>query len=133
MALIVNGKPIDEAVLEGEFAGIKSYHERLGNISCCERDPEFRATAKQNIIARVLLTEEAQRSIAERPAAEVDAAFERVKEQHGGEAQFLAAVGAYPDQIPMIRRDIEMELRVNKMLEELCVGEGEPSEAQMRA
>jgi hypothetical protein len=40
MGLIINGQRVDDALLGAEFAGIKSYHERQGNVSCCERDEE---------------------------------------------------------------------------------------------
>ena len=40
MALLINGERIDDAVIDGEFSGIKAYLESLGNVSCCERDPD---------------------------------------------------------------------------------------------
>src|SRR5690349_21634611 len=70
MGLIINGQRVNDDLLGAEFAGIKSYHERQGNVSCCERDEEFRGYAKQNIIARVLLTQEAQSTTPEPSAAE---------------------------------------------------------------
>src|SRR5256885_12888484 len=36
--LRINGQRVDDAVLNGELANIKSYFESLGNASCCERD-----------------------------------------------------------------------------------------------
>ena len=63
MPLIINGRPIDDSVLDAEFSQIKSYHERMSNVSCCERDSEFRQTARENVVGRVLLTEEAVRAI----------------------------------------------------------------------
>ena len=32
MPLVINGQRIDDAVLNGEFANIKSYFESLGNV-----------------------------------------------------------------------------------------------------
>lgn len=46
MALLINGQRVDESLVSAEFSAIKAYHERLGNVSCCERDPEFRDTAR---------------------------------------------------------------------------------------
>ncbi len=76
MPLIINGQRVEDAVLNGEFANIKSYFESLGNVSCCERDPEFRGYAKQNIVARVLLAQEAQRALPPTPAGQVEAALD---------------------------------------------------------
>ena len=75
MALLINGERIDDAVLDGEFSGIKAYFESLGNVSCCERNDEFRGYARQNVIARVLLAQEAMRSHPRVPEAEVEAAI----------------------------------------------------------
>lgn len=133
MTLLINGQPIDDAVLDNEFAQIKSYFERLGNVSCCERDPEFRGYARQNVIGRVLLAQEAQRSLGPTPPAEVEAALDKLKEEHGGEARFLAMIGATPDQLDLVRRDLEGELRVRRLVDDLCAHDPEPTEAELRA
>src|SRR4051812_47861359 len=120
MGLIINGQRVDDSLLSAEFAGIKSYHERQGNVSCCERDDEFRGYAKQNIIARVLLTQEALNTAPAPSAEEIEKAFEKLKEEHGGEKRFYVDIGATPDQADQIRNDISVNLRVEKMIDALC-------------
>src|SRR5204862_8355840 len=107
--LLINGQRVDDAVLNGEFANIKSYFESLGNVSCCERDPEFRGYARQNIVARVLLAQEAQRALPECSPDEVEAALDKLKEEHGGEQRFLMMIGATSDQLDIVRRDLEAD------------------------
>jgi parvulin-like peptidyl-prolyl isomerase len=133
MPLIVNGRPIDDPILDAEFSQIKSYHERMNNVSCCERDPEFRQTARENVVGRVLLTEEALRTIDAPSPEEVDAALERLKQEHGGEAHFYAAMGIAPDQVGLVRQDLEVSLRVNRLLERLVEQDPEPTDAELRA
>ena len=125
MPIVINGQRVDDAVLNAEFANIKAYFESLGNVSCCERDPEFRGYARQNVVARVLLAQEAQRALPPTPAEEVDAAVDKLAEEHGGRERFMAAVGAAPDQLDLIRRDVEADLRVRRMVEERCGADGE--------
>src|SRR5688572_25713318 len=132
MGLIINGQRVDDALLGAEFAGIKSYHERQGNVSCCERDEEFRGYAKQNIIARVLLTQEAMNTTPAPAADEIEKAFDKIKEEHGGEKRFYVNIGATPDQADQIRNDLSINLRVEKMIDQLCANEPEPGEAEMR-
>jgi parvulin-like peptidyl-prolyl isomerase len=132
MPLIVNGRAIDDQVLDSEFAQIKSHAERTTNVSCCERDPEFRQTARENVVGRVLLTEEAMRVIEPPTAEEIDAALEKLRAEHGGEAQFYANLGIAPDQIGLVRQDLEVSLRVNKLLEQLVADEAEPSDDVLR-
>lgn len=132
MPLVINGQRIDDALVNGEFANIKSYFESLGNVSCCERDPEFRGYARQNIVARVLLNQEAQRALPPTPAEEVEAALDKLKEENGGEQRFLAALGAGPEQLDLVRRDLEADLRVRRLVEGLSAGEPDPAEDDLR-
>src|SRR2546423_2311125 len=133
MPLIINGRPIEDAVLDAEFSQIKSFHERVHNVSCCERDPEFRQTARENVIGRVLLTQEAMRVIDPPTQQEVEGALERLKEEHGGEAHFYAAMGIAPDQVGLVKQDLDVSLRVNKLLEKLVANDSEPTDGELRA
>ena len=91
MPLVVNDQTIDDSVIEQEFSAIKAHYESLGSISCCERDDEFRGYANDNITFRALLTQEALRTIPEPQEEEVSQAFDKLKEEHGGNDQFYGA------------------------------------------
>lgn len=132
MSLVINGQPIDDTFLEAEFGQIKSHYERIGNVSCCERDDEFRGYARDNIIARVLLLQESNKRIGSLPTDEVDAAFQILEQKHGGREALLAALGATAEQIPLIRNDIEADLRLRKMIDALCARHPEPGESAQR-
>jgi hypothetical protein len=132
MPLIINGRLIEDSVLDAEFSQIKSYAERTSNVSCCERDPEFRQTARENVVGRVLLTEEALRTIDPPTPQELDAALERLKADHGGESHFYAALGIAPDQVDLVKQDLEVSLRVNKLLERLIENDPDPTDAELR-
>jgi hypothetical protein len=133
MPLLINGERIDDAVLDSEFSGIKSYFESLGNVSCCERNDEFRGYARQNVIARVLLAQEALTKFPPVPSTQVDEAIDKLKEEHGGEQRFYATIGAGPEQLDTIRRDVEMNLRVRNMLEQFAAKEAAPTDEELRA
>ena len=131
--LRVNGEAVAPDLIEGEFRAIKSQAESLGNISCCERDPEFRALARENVLARVLLNQEAQNRALEVTEAEIDEALERIEAQHGGRDALLANLGLHPCQIADVRADIANGLRVEKTLR-ACLGPlPEPTEVEVRA
>src|SRR5688500_19836943 len=114
MALRINGQLVDDSTLYAEFANVKSYFERMGNISCCERDEEFRGYAKENVIARVLLAQHAEEAVPAPSAGEVDTAFEQVKQEHGGGAAFYAAIGAAVDQSELVRRGLGVHRRIGR-------------------
>ena len=133
MALVINGQRVGDEVLNAEFSNIKSYFESLGNVSCCERDPEFRGYARENVVARVLLSQEAQRVMAPTPADEVEAALDKLKEEHGGEQRLLMMIGATSEQLDLVRRDLEADLRVRRLMDKLVAGDPEPTDEELRA
>ena len=131
MALIVNSQRIDDAIVESEFSQIKSYFEHLGNVSCCERDPEFRGYARENVIARALLSQQAKRTLPRSTEQQVEEAVAKLVADYGGEVQFFAATGARPDQMDLVRHDVELELRTKAMIDQLCA-DISPTEAELR-
>jgi hypothetical protein len=133
MALIVNGERIDEEILRQEFAGIKSQHAHRGQVSCCERDDEFRRLALDNVIAQTLLLQEARRTVPPVPEAAVEAALRRLQEEHGGAEKFYAAFQLTPDDEPRIRGDLAARLRIEKLLERVTGGGPEPSAEDLEA
>lgn len=133
MTLAINGQLIDDALIDAEFGTVKAYYESLGNVSCCERDPEFREMARQNIVTRALLSQEAARRGEATPAADLDAAVAKLVDEYGGAEWFYARTGASEDSMHLVRRDVDLDLRVRKLLGELDREAGEPSEAELRA
>jgi len=130
MPLKINGQRIDDAIIDNEFSGIKAYHESLGNTSCCERDPEFRQMACDNIVGRVLLAQEAGRSMPASADADIDAALNKLIEDYGGKEWFFMRTGASEEQMPLVRRDLDVDLRVRRMLDQLVTEE--PDEQALR-
>lgn len=134
MGLIINGQVIDADVLDQEFSSIKASFEQLNPFAgCCERDEEFRGYARNNIVARVLLTQEAERRIDSITDAEVDTALQKLKDEHGGETQFYIANGVGPEQEDLIRSDLAMNLRVKTLIDEVCADLPEPTEQDLSA
>jgi parvulin-like peptidyl-prolyl isomerase len=131
--LWVNGEAVAPELIEGEFRAIKSHAESLGNMSCCERDPEFRSLAQDNVVARVLLNQEAQRRALDVTEEEIDAALAGIESEHGGREALLAHLGLHPCQIEEVRSDITNGLRVEKTLR-ACLGPlAEPTGEEIRA
>lgn len=132
MALIINGERIDEAVVGQEFSEIKSHYERLGRISCCERDDEFRGYARDNIVGRVLLTQQAKHEGDPVSEQEIDDAVEQLKQEHGGEQQFYFNMGLSPEQEDLVRGNVATSLAVDKLLRKVCGEEAEPSAEELK-
>jgi len=133
MSITVNGEPVPNDLINEEFQAIKAQYERMGRVSCCERDPEFRSYAKDNIIARILLNQEAERRFAEISEEEITTALDRLIVEHGGRETFFSNVGLTPDQEPLVREDLRAGLRVDHLMKEAWGGTGPPEESAQRA
>jgi hypothetical protein len=133
MAIVyVNQERIEPELVEQEFRAIKSHFESLGKVSCCERDPEFRQMARDNLVARILLTQEARRRQLEVADPEIESVLAGFESEHGGRDQFLQHLGLNPCQIDLVRDDIRHGLRVEKTLR-ACLGPlPEPQESDVR-
>ena len=115
MPLVVNDQAIDDAIIDQEFSTIKAHYESMGSISCCERDEEFRGYARDNIIFRALLTQEARKSMPEPDVKEVDEAFKELKRDNGGDDQFYASMSLTTDHDDMIRNDLALNIQVESL------------------
>jgi hypothetical protein len=133
MALIINGEEVDDEVIESEFRNVKGHYERLLQVACCERDPEFRGYAKDNIISRVLLNQESLKRIPEVDEAAITARLEKLIEEAGGETEFYMRIGMPYKDDKIVRENIAGGVRLDQMLAQVYGTEPEPTEAEMRA
>lgn len=133
MALIINGEHIDDEIIEAEFRDIKGWHERTLQVACCERDPEFRASAKENISSRVLLGQEARRAFPDVSDADVDLRLEKLIAEAGGEQEFYFKIGMPVADKSAIRENLASGVRLDKLLQQTYAPEPTPSEADIRA
>lgn len=133
MAIFVNGERLEPEALENEFRAVKARFESISRVSCCERDPEFRAMARDNVMARVLLGQEAARRDVVVSDEEVEASLANIEAQHGGREALLNNLGLHPCQIEEVRVDISNGLRLEKTLL-ACLGpETEPTDEEVYA
>lgn len=117
MPIIINGETLPDGLVEQEFQAIKAHYERMGSISCCERDAEFRGYAEENLIARFLINQEAARRYPDVSREEIDAGLARLDEEHGSRAAMMAHLGVSKEEMPMLEAEIATGARVDRMLQ----------------
>ncbi len=132
MALIINGEQIDDEIIEEEFRQIKGHYERTLQVACCERDPEFRNIAKDNLSSRALLQQESRKRFTEISDEDINERLAKLIEQAGGEDQFYASIGMPTKDESAIRDNIINGVRMDKMITAVYAPEPEPSESEMR-
>ena len=128
--LRINGETADPGLIEDAFARLKAEAEMLSEVSCCERDGEFRQRAEDEVIDGILLAQEAERRTAEPSPAEVREAFEQTLRQwreHGASWDLLDA------QRESLRAETISRLRMESFTEGLWRDLPELTEEDLRA
>ncbi len=133
MALIINGESIDEEIIDSEFRQIKAHFERTLQVACCERDPEFRATAKDNITSRALLNQEALKRYPTVEEDDITTRLERLISEAGGEEQFYMNIGVPLKDKSVVRQNVASGVRLDRMLGEVYAPEPQPTDREARA
>lgn len=133
MAFIINGEQVGDDVLEEEFDAIKDHYMSLGEVVCCDRDEEFMGLARDNVINRILLTQEATKRFGAPTDEEIDSMVEQLKADHGGEKEFYDNTGFNPGDMPRIREKVAATIGVDRLLEAEVGPDPEPSEDELRA
>jgi parvulin-like peptidyl-prolyl isomerase len=133
MPTTANGETLDQELINQEFSQIKSWHEQQSQVSCCERDDEFLAQAKENVIGRVLLSQNAQTAVPDLSDLEIDQAIEQLKKDYGGEAQFFAQAGVGPNEMGMVRQQVNQNGKVDKLVQQISQSVDAVSEEALRA
>lgn len=133
MPFIINGEAIDEDIIEAEFRQIKGHYERTLQVACCERDPEFRGYAKDNITSRVLLNQESLKRFPEVSDEEINERLAKLISDAGGESQFYLNIGLTPQDEASIRPNVANGVRLDKMLAEIYQPEPEFTDSELRS
>lgn len=133
MQTLVNGEPIAPEWIEEEFSQIKSWHEQRSQLSCCERDDEFRAQARENVIGRVLLNQAAEREIPDPTSEQIQAAVKQLHKDYGGEEAFLATMGLNEGQKSFVDRQVVVNLKADQLIANLSKDLQHPEEDALLA
>ncbi|WP_367871133.1 peptidylprolyl isomerase [Luteolibacter sp. Populi] len=128
--LRINGETADPGLIEDAFARFKAEAEMLSEVSCCERDGEFRTLAEEEVIDGILLAQEAEQNSPAPAPEEVRSAFEdtlRQWREHGASWDLLDA------QRESLRAETISKLRMERFTEGLWRDLPELTEEDLRA
>ncbi len=124
MKITINGEHISQQVIEQEIQNQRRQNPRLN-------DAQLKKLAQQSIIDWTIIRQEAKKAIGGVPKALVDNEYARLLEQHGGEDKFMKEFDLTPDDIPKVKRDLEINIKVNQFLHKLASDIPAPSEAEI--
>ncbi|MBL7154811.1 MAG: peptidylprolyl isomerase, partial [Phycisphaerae bacterium] len=131
MALIVNGERIEDSVIEQEAERLRPDYERaFADQSAEEREAQLLDWSKENVLERVLINQEARQSDAEIPKEDIESALANLKEQYADEERLYKDFGIEDDE--KIKKDIELQLRIQRTIEDACKDLPEPSKEAVK-
>ena len=119
MPVTVNGEVITDDEIYDEYTRLRGIAENgPEGLSSCEGQEEFQEMAKNNMIARMLLAQEAGRQRISVPQESIDAAVEELKAENEGNFQFEASL-----RCPEDRAKLNSNIRTHLIIEKLLEGE----------
>jgi peptidyl-prolyl cis-trans isomerase C len=130
MALIVNGERIEDQEIQQEAERLRPSYEQV----FADEDPDKRAAqlldwSRENVIERILLRQEAQKTGREIPPADVQAALGRLKEQYQKPEELYRDFQADSDE--KIRAMIELQMKVQRKINDVYASVPEPAEDEI--
>lgn len=131
MTLIVSGEKIEDSIIQQEVERLRPHYEQVFR----DKDPQEREAqlfdwSKENVIEKVLLTQQAKKCGKQIPKTDIEAAFEQIKKKCGGTEQL--SVEFETDDEKEIKEQIELRMKVEWMLQDVCKDLPEPSKEAVR-
>ena len=125
MALIVNGEKIEDSKIRQEAERLRPDYERVfKDQNTKEKEAQLLDWSRENVIERVLINQEAKKYEGQVSSEEIESALAELKRQYGGEEQFRRQFEGRDDK--KIKEDIELQIRVERMFQDVCRGPAEP-------
>jgi parvulin-like peptidyl-prolyl isomerase len=131
MAIVVNGERIEDRDIQQEVQRLRpSYERAFTEMEAAQREAQLSEWSKENVIERVLLRQEAKTSGKTIPAAEIEAAFARLKEQYEKPEDLYKEFDVDSDD--KIKDMIELQMKVEHKIRDIYAAAPEPSESEIR-
>jgi len=124
MAWQVNGERIDPAEIDAEFERLKPQYDQYVQANEPEGeagDEQLREWARENIVERMVVLQAARGLAVEIPAADVEAAYEEVKDRAGD------------TPAEEVKADLELQIRVDRLMADGVKDVPEPTAEELQA
>jgi parvulin-like peptidyl-prolyl isomerase len=119
MALIVNGEKIDDSVIQREAERLRpDYEKAFSDQPKEQRQIQLLEWSRENVIERVLLNQYAKKHGPAIAREKLESAFAGLRKQYCTEGQPTDNLDA--DREKKIKQDIEQQLKVEKLLADIC-------------
>ena len=133
MDLFVNGEKIEQDDITAEVERLKpDYQACFTDQPPEEQETQLLEWSKENVLERVLLSQAAKNDPRTVAADKIDQAFQALLESYGGEEEFYKNTHTKPEDQKQIKADLELQMRIERLVEEQCKDLPTPDEEQAR-
>jgi len=133
MPIIINGEKIADILIEEEINRMRpQYQATFTDQTPDEQEKQLREWARENVIERVLLQQAAMNDPIPIPSKKINDAYNKMIQEHGGEEKFYQNADLTKDDVPRLKRDIEFQFRMERLVENLCKDLPKPSVQQAK-
>lgn len=130
MAIVVNGERIEDRDIQQEVQRLRpSYEQAFTEMEPARREAQLSEWSRENVIERVLLRQEAKAGGKVIPAADIEAALARLKEQYEKPEDLYKEFNV--DSDGRIREIIELQMKVEHKIRDIYATAPEPSESEI--
>jgi len=127
MAITVNGEKIDDFVIEQEAERLRPEYEQVfEDMPQNEREKQLYDWAKENVVERALLNQQAQQCSEQIPSAVIESALAQLHSQYPNFEQLS------DEDKRKMREAAELQIKVEHILGRVCRDVPEPSEQAIR-
>ncbi len=131
MTLIVNGEKIEDAAIKQEAERLRPDYERVfPDLDPKDREAQLFDWSKENVIEKILINQEVKKNGENIPQDQIDSALAKIKEQYTDPKELYKALGVEDDT--GIKDQIEMQMRVEQRLSEVCKDLPDPAQADIQ-
>jgi len=123
MAVVVNGEKITVAEIEQEADRLRPHYEAYVKEHDAEGgEQQLQDWARENVVERALLRQEAGNLDVEIPPEDIDAAYERIEAQQGTDADKAA-----------LHEEIRLHMKIDRLVNQTVADVDEPTEEELQA
>jgi len=127
MALLVNGERIEDVVIRQEMERLRPDYEKVfADMNPKEREAQLLDWSRENVIERVVLSQELKTNGPDIPKAEVESVLTKLKEQHKDPQELYKNFDAQDDE--KLKQVIELSIKRGRKFEELGKDLPKPSQ-----
>ncbi|HPC96098.1 MAG TPA: peptidylprolyl isomerase [Sedimentisphaerales bacterium] len=131
MTLVINGERIDDREIQREVERLRPrYEEVFAEKDPAEREAQLQEWSRDNVIERVLLRQEATKAEAAIPPEEIEEVFQQLRQQYDSAEALHKALDVDSDE--KVRHTIELQMKTERKIGEVCARAPKPSEDQIR-